>query len=220
MLNALFINITTTGNSPMYSQITSVTSVTFCDCSCDAKTRIISGLEQERIVLTDLCSRSQKSSLILVNDLSVLRYLTECCLQYGLLFECGNADLLCNHLNELDIDPEKIKADIPTVTGEFKHFYKDYKSYYYLPAEDVAYHKSVSEFVDKSARRQATARTAYTKKTGVFVPVFKGFDVNPDHIFRRSYEDKREYLPIECLDFSDEKILCSYIFCPHTAEDV
>lgn len=180
----------------------------------------ISGLDRERIALTELCSKSQESALILVNDLSVLRYLTDCCRQYGLSFNCEKAELLCDHFHELNVDPERIRADVPRVSGEFKHFYKDYKNYYYLPAEDVAYHKSVGEFVDKNARKQATARTAYIKKTGVFVPVFKGFDADPDYIFRRSYEDKREYLPIEYLDFSDERVLCSYIFCPHTAEDV
>ena len=34
-------------------------------------------------------------------------------------------------------------------------------------------HKSVGEFVDKSARVRATAKTCYTRKNGLFVPQFE-----------------------------------------------
>ena len=54
--------------------------------------------------------------------------------------------------------------------GELKYFFVDYKNYYYLPAEDCAIHKSVGTYVDRSARKQATARTCYQKKKGCFVP--------------------------------------------------
>ena len=54
--------------------------------------------------------------------------------------------------------------------GELKYFFADYKNYYYLTAEDYAVHKSVGEFVERKARKQATARTCYQKKTGLFLP--------------------------------------------------
>lgn len=54
--------------------------------------------------------------------------------------------------------------------GELKYFFVDYKNYYYLPEEDCAIHKSVGEFVAKRQRRQATARTCYQKKQGLFLP--------------------------------------------------
>lgn len=57
--------------------------------------------------------------------------------------------------------------------GELKYFFADYKEYYYLPAEDYAIHKSVGEFVVKSARRQATARTCYQRRSGLFVPEYE-----------------------------------------------
>lgn len=58
---------------------------------------------------------------------------------------------------------------IPLFYGTLKYFYADYKNYYYLPAEDRAIHKSVGEFVDKSARKQATAQTCYLKVSGLFL---------------------------------------------------
>ena len=54
--------------------------------------------------------------------------------------------------------------------GELRYFYQDYKNYYYLPAEDMAVHKSVGEFVDRKNRVKATASTCYIKKKGLFVP--------------------------------------------------
>lgn len=54
--------------------------------------------------------------------------------------------------------------------GELKHFYKNYRDYYYLPEEDMAVHKSVAEFVDKNHKKKATKQTCYQKKNGRFLP--------------------------------------------------
>lgn len=54
--------------------------------------------------------------------------------------------------------------------GELKYFYPDPKNYYYLPQEDNAVHRSVGEFVDKAFRVKATARTAYQRRRGLFLP--------------------------------------------------
>ena len=36
--------------------------------------------------------------------------------------------------------------------------------------EDCAIHKSVGQYVDRSARKKATAKTCYTRAAGLFVP--------------------------------------------------
>ena len=220
MSKALFINMTATGASPMYSQITTLTTVEFTGDSFKRTDLVIDDLESERKALTDLCSMTRKADLVLYINHAAVKYISDCCRQYCLDFHPKDSDELYKHIDELVLDLDKAKSGIPAVRGEFKHFYKDYKNYYYLPAEDVAYHKSVSEFVDKSARRQATARTAYIKKTGLFAPVFDKSLFNPDFLFRPSYECKQEYLPFELLDLSDNRVLCSYIFCPHKDKDV
>lgn len=56
------------------------------------------------------------------------------------------------------------------ISGTLKYFFSDYRSYYYLPVEDTAMHKSVAAYVDKSHRVQAKASTCYCKKTGLFLP--------------------------------------------------
>ncbi len=69
-------------------------------------------------------------------------------------------------------EEEKLRLNIAVnvYEGELKSFYADYKSYYYLPGEDYAIHKSLGEFVDKKQRRQATAKTCYQRVEGVFIP--------------------------------------------------
>ncbi len=47
--------------------------------------------------------------------------------------------------------------------GKLKYFYDNYKDYYYLPAEDMAIHKSVATYVDKNHRQQATPDNCYSK---------------------------------------------------------
>lgn len=66
-----------------------------------------------------------------------------------------------------------LNAAVTLCRGELKSFYADYKNYYYLPQEDYALHKSLGEFVDKKARRQATARTCYQRVEGLFVPEYE-----------------------------------------------
>lgn len=54
--------------------------------------------------------------------------------------------------------------------GTMKHFFSDYKNYYYLPLEDQAIHKSVGAYVDKEHRQKANAANCYQKAEGVFFP--------------------------------------------------
>ena len=60
--------------------------------------------------------------------------------------------------------------EIPFYAGTLKHFYKDYKNYWYLPKEDFAVHKKLAQFVDKEYRQPASKETAYGKKEGLFLP--------------------------------------------------
>ena len=75
--------------------------------------------------------------------------------------------------------------------GTCKFFFEDYKSYYYLPLEDYAIHKSIGMFVDKSARVKATAKTAYTKKDGLFVPIF---NLQNQNVFYKEYNTYPAYM--------------------------
>ena len=59
---------------------------------------------------------------------------------------------------------------IPIYEEEMKFFYSNYHDYYYLPAEDVALHKSVAGFVSREYRIPASAANCYTRKVSNYLP--------------------------------------------------
>ncbi len=58
---------------------------------------------------------------------------------------------------------DHVLVRIPLYQHMARMYYSDYKNYYYLPAEDMAIHKSVAMYVDPSHRQKATPETCYSK---------------------------------------------------------
>lgn len=56
-----------------------------------------------------------------------------------------------------------VRLRVPLFQGMARLYYLDYKNYYYLPAEDMAIHKSVATCVDKAYREKATPENCYSK---------------------------------------------------------
>lgn len=101
----------------------------------------------------------------------------------------------------LEIEPfvisfcgEQIDLQMPLYVGTLNHFFKDYKNYYYLPAEDTAIHKSVGEYVEKEFRQPAKASNCYTKKEGAFLPLPLKFQNDKLLCFRTDYKSKQNYI--------------------------
>ena len=63
----------------------------------------------------------------------------------------------------------EVSINVPIIEEELKFYLDNYKDYYYLPAEDVAVHKSVATYVDKNYRVQAKKETCYLKRKGYFI---------------------------------------------------
>lgn len=80
---------------------------------------------------------------------------------------------------------------IPLIEGELKYFFEDYKNYYYLPLEDQAVHKSVSQYVEPEYRRKATAKNCYSRISGFFLPA-AGTAFKP--CFYEEYGSKQPWL--------------------------
>lgn len=76
---------------------------------------------------------------------------------------------------------------IPGFQGELRHFFSNYRDYYYLPVEDQVIHKSVGAFVEKEYRVPATPANCCIKKSGLFFPQPEEF-FSP--AFKSSYESK------------------------------
>ncbi|MFR2512023.1 MAG: ribonuclease H-like domain-containing protein [Lachnospira eligens] len=79
---------------------------------------------------------------------------------------------------------------IPVISDTLKYFFKDYKNYYYLPSEDEAIHKSIAQYVDSNNRVKCSASNCYTKKTGIFLPLYDNCDLN---IFKKDYSAPEKY---------------------------
>lgn len=57
---------------------------------------------------------------------------------------------------------ENVQIRIPLYHRMARLYYLDYKNYFYLPAEDMAVHKSVAACVDKAHREKAAPENCYT----------------------------------------------------------
>lgn len=66
---------------------------------------------------------------------------------------------------------DSLTLSTPLFHGILFYFFKDYKNYFYLPAEDMAVHKSVGIYVEKENREPARASNCYARKEGLFLPV-------------------------------------------------
>lgn len=97
---------------------------------------------------------------------------------------------------------------IEVFEGELKHFYDNYKDYYYLPQEDTAVHKSIALYVDKEFREKAKPSNCYTRKTGIFAPQYEPM-ITP--YFRHSYQDKVTFLELHTDFLLQEENLEQYV---------
>lgn len=126
-------------------------------------------------------------------------------LQSAALVETGGQTVLDLHFDlpgaceqELDLADgpyticagKDLNLTVALCRGELKYFFPDYKNYYYLPEEDYAVHKSVGEFVSRSARKQASAKTCYQKKYGLFLPEPEAVF---EPVFYREYKGAERY---------------------------
>ena len=98
--------------------------------------------------------------------------------------------------------------NVPIISDELKFFFDNYKEYFYLPAEDMAVHKSVASFVDREYREAAHASNCYTRKTGSFLPQFRNI-MQPE--FRREYKDEISYFEVTDDFCSSDVMLRRYV---------
>lgn len=114
----------------------------------------------------------------------------------------------CGRRFQAQAQDDILSVRLELFSGILKYFYPDYQNYYYLIYEDTAIHKSVGEFVEKSARRKATAQTCYTKKEGLYLP-----QAEPlwEPSFKQEYKDKYSYVLYRPELFDDGGTLMRYL---------
>ena len=82
---------------------------------------------------------------------------------------------------------------LPVYSDELKHFFDDYRNYYYIPSDDTAIHKSVAQFNEPSNREKAKASTCYQRKKGLFILNPRGV-IEP--VFKKEYRSKEYFLEL------------------------
>ena len=97
---------------------------------------------------------------------------------------------------------DEAQLHLPLKSANMKFYYADYQNYYYLPAEDIAIHKSIGEFMDKNSRIKATRQTAFGRCEGKFV---QGFGLSD---FIHFYDETGNAFPKQaaCYLFDEELI--------------
>lgn len=111
-----------------------------------------------------------------------------------------NDIIVTGHKNEATIN-------VPIITDEFKFFFDNYKEYYYLPAEDMAVHKSVASYVDKNYREQAKKENCYTRRKGHFITQIDNGIISG---YKRNYKDKETYIELVDSFLQDLDMLTAY----------
>jgi uncharacterized protein YprB with RNaseH-like and TPR domain len=96
------------------------------------------------------------------------------------------------------VKKDGFQLDIPILQGELKHFFPDYRDYFYLPLEDRAIHKSVAQFVDKEYREKAKPANCYVKQSGNYLPQTE-YLFSP--VFQYSNKDKVTFFDINNPEF-------------------
>lgn len=95
----------------------------------------------------------------------------------------------------------------PIYTEEMKFFFDNYREYYYLPAEDMAVHKSVASYVDKNYREPAKKETCYLRKKGYFI---SQLDDGVLSGYKRTYQDKESFIELTDSFLQDLDLLHAY----------
>lgn len=88
----------------------------------------------------------------------------------------------------MKLEGERGLFKIPMYDEDMKYFYASYRDYYYLPAEDMAIHKSIASYVDKNHRVPARPETCYTRKNATFLPQW---DLFRTPFFKREFDSEQ-----------------------------
>lgn len=113
----------------------------------------------------------------------------------------------CSKAGNVTISEKEVLISLPFFEGILKHYYRDYRNYYFLPKENRAVHKSIGRYVDRKYRQQAKASTCYIEKEGIFLPVPKAQKHFGFHISRYKWQKK---FPLYKKDLSEKSCFAEF----------
>ena len=96
------------------------------------------------------------------------------------------------------LERETFRFSIPLTPGPLRYYLKDYRKYDYLPQEERVVPKTLAKYVDSSRKTPATPQTCFLSRDGRFFPLLGEFQTEESaYLFRKSYEDRRQYLLLD-----------------------
>ncbi len=105
------------------------------------------------------------------------------------------------------LEADSCHISIPLEEKDLLYFFPNPENYYYLPEEDMAIHKSVATYVDKSQRKKATKNNCYQHHTGYFLP--NPFSECTFPVFYTDSKKKISYLEYDATAY-DQDFFSSY----------
>lgn len=134
--------------------------------------------------------------------------------QLILTFTCDNSAYLPKRVSltvnniYLNAMEQQATLHIPVIHDTLKHYFTDYKNYYYLPKEDTAIHKSIAAFVEADNKEKAKKDTCYVKKTDRFIPCHND---TLREVFQTELKAPDKYQTLESLQSADTELQKEYI---------
>ena len=98
------------------------------------------------------------------------------------------------------LEENKAVIKLPVYTGNLRHYFPDYKNYYYLPDEGTIIHKSLGEFVDRDHRENAVKENCFLEKTCSYIQLPGS---KKDSYLKKGLKDKTLYIELP-EDVNDE----------------
>ncbi len=93
----------------------------------------------------------------------------------------------------LRVDKDLVYLQLPVQSGSLRHYFKDYKNYYYLPEENTVIHKSVGIYVDPDHRTAATVENCFLEKECTYLTLPKASSFC---FYQKNRKDKWSYLDL------------------------
>ena len=132
----------------------------------------------------------------------------ELTISFTLPFAVPVAHTMHNDRIFLHIDENSATLRLSLYVGTLRHFFDNYKDYYYLPLEDRAIHKSVGIYVDSESKEKCKKENCCVKKTGIFAPLF-GEKIDLP-LFSADYKAKENYFEITNGEIAED-LLNTYV---------
>lgn len=116
-------------------------------------------------------------------------------LNFSLIPDIAFPQSICilNEQIKILFHPKSALIRLPVFYGTLRHYFSDYKNYYYLPDEHTVIHKSIGSYVDADHRCKATRENCFVEKECFYLMIPTR---TKDSYLKKDLSDKCTYLDL------------------------